>query len=132
MSSNITLQDDIGNLQTEKQKASESYSEKPFSKDKYIDMLQNKVPSLDKYGSASKTETEHTEKLDTKTTYLTLASLDDKNMKEQKPKNMTIKTIKSAHDDRSYSSMSASQDGCSITSKKKKRNYQKIQSQGIK
>ena len=30
------------------------------------DMAQNKVPSLDKSGSASKTETEHTEKLDTK------------------------------------------------------------------
>ena len=29
-------------------------------------MAQNKVPSLDKSGSASKTETEHTEKLDTK------------------------------------------------------------------
>ena len=30
------------------------------------DMAHNKVPSLDKSGSASKTETEHTEKLDTK------------------------------------------------------------------
>ena len=29
-------------------------------------MAQNKVSSLDKSGSASKTETEHTEKLDTK------------------------------------------------------------------
>ena len=28
------IKDDIGNLQTEKQKASESYSEKPLSKDK--------------------------------------------------------------------------------------------------
>ena len=42
MSSNIPLinptedkiKDDIGNLQTEKQKSSESYSEKPLSKDK--------------------------------------------------------------------------------------------------
>ena len=51
------IQDDIGNLQTEKQKPSESYSEKPLSKDKDKDMSQNKVPSLDKYGSASKTET---------------------------------------------------------------------------
>ena len=65
MSSNIPLinptedkiQDDIGNLQTEKQKASESYSENPLSKDKYKDMAQNKVLSLDKTGSASKTET---------------------------------------------------------------------------
>ena len=30
------------------------------------EMAQTKVPSLDKSGSASKTETEHTEKLDTK------------------------------------------------------------------
>ena len=30
------------------------------------DMEQNKVPSLDKSVSASKTETEHTDKLDTK------------------------------------------------------------------
>ena len=30
------------------------------------EMAQNKVPSLDKSGSASKTETEHTYKLDTK------------------------------------------------------------------
>ena len=60
MSSNIPLinpteykiQDDIGNLQTEKQKASESYSENPLSKDKDEDMEKNKVPSLDKYGSA--------------------------------------------------------------------------------
>ena len=29
-------------------------------------MAQNKLPSLDKYGSTSKTETEHTVKLDTK------------------------------------------------------------------
>ena len=35
-------------------------------------MEQNKVPSLDKSGSASKTETEHTEKLDTKNRSLPL------------------------------------------------------------
>ena len=65
MSSNLPLmnptedkiQDDIGNLQTEKQKASESYSEKPSSKDKDKDMAHNKVTSLDKSRSASKTET---------------------------------------------------------------------------
>ena len=60
------IQYNIGNLQTKKQKASESYSEKPLSKDKDKDMVQNKVTSLDKSGFASKTETEHTEKLDTK------------------------------------------------------------------
>ena len=83
-------------------------------------MIQNKVPSLDKSGSTSKTETEHTVKLDTKKRSLPLASSDDKNMEEQKPTNMTIKTNKSAHDDRSYSSMSASQDGGCIPRKKKK------------
>ena len=65
MSSNIPLinptddkiQDNIGNLQTEKQKASESYYENPLSKDKDKYMAQNKLPSLDKSGSTSKTET---------------------------------------------------------------------------
>ena len=60
------IQDDIGNLQTEKQKVSESYYENPLSKDKEKDMALNKLSSLDKSGSASKTETEHTVKLDTK------------------------------------------------------------------
>ena len=46
---------------------------------------------------------------------------------------MTIKTNKSAHDDKSYSSMSASLDIGHIPRKKqKKRKYQKLQSQGIK
>ena len=74
MSSNIPLinstedkiQYNIGNLQIQKQKELESYSEKPLNKDKDKDMSQNKVTSSDKYGSASKTETEHTVKLDTK------------------------------------------------------------------
>ena len=87
---------------------------------------------MDKSGPASKTETEHTVKLDTKKRSLRLASSDDKNMEEQEPKNITIKTNKSAHDDQIYSSMSASQDGGRILRKKKKRNYQKLQSQGIK
>ena len=43
-------------------------------------MALNKVPALDKSGSSSKTETEHTVKLDTKKRYLPLASSDDKNM----------------------------------------------------
>ena len=80
-------------------------------------MAHNKVPSLDKSGSASKTETEHTEKQDTKKISLPLASSDDKKISEQELKNMTIKTNKSAHYDRSYSSMSASQDGGRIPRK---------------
>ena len=49
------------------------------------DMTQNKVPSLGKSGSASKTETEYTEKLDTKKISLPLASSDDKKMSGQEP-----------------------------------------------
>ena len=45
---------------------------------------------------------------------------------------MTIKKNKSAHDDQSYSTMTASLDGDCISREKKKRNYQKLQSQGIK
>ena len=90
MSSNIPLinptedkiQDYIGNLQTEKPKASESYSEKLLCKDKEKEMALNKLPSLDKSGSSSKTETENTVKLDTKKIPLSLVSLDDKNMEE--------------------------------------------------
>ena len=56
MSSNIPLieptddpiQDDIGNLKTDKQKASDSYFEKYLSKDKEKYTELNKLPSLDK------------------------------------------------------------------------------------
>ena len=57
-------------------------------------MAQNKVPSLDKSGSALKNETEHTDKLDTKKKSLPLSSSDNLKMAGQKPKDMTIKTIK--------------------------------------
>ena len=65
MSSNIPLinptedqiQDDIGNLKTNKQKSSYSYFEKPISEDIEKDIALNKLPSLDKSGSSSKTET---------------------------------------------------------------------------
>ena len=62
-------------------------------------MAHNKVPSLDKSGSASKTETENKVKLDTKKISLPLASSDDKNMEDQEPTGMTIKSNKSARDD---------------------------------
>ena len=74
------------------------------------DMAQNKAPSLDKSGSSSKTETEHTEKLDTKKRYLPLASSYDKKIAGQEPKEMMIKTNKSAHDEQSCSIVSESQD----------------------
>ena len=105
MSSNIPLinptedkiQDDNGNLQTEKQKASGSQSEKPLSKDKEKDMAMNKLPSLDKSRSSSKTETEHSLKLDTKKRSLPLASSGDKNTEKQESQVITIKTNKFAH-----------------------------------
>ena len=79
------IQDDIGNLETEK-KASDSYSENPLSKDKEKDMALNKLPSLDKYRSSSKTETENTLKLDTRKISLPLSSSDDKNIKNMNHK----------------------------------------------
>ena len=84
------------------------------------DMAQNKVPSLYKSVSASKIETEHREILDTKKITLPLASSDDKKMAGQEPKDMIIKTNKSAHDDQIYSSMYASQDVGRIPRKNKK------------
>ena len=119
------IQDDIGNLQTDKQKASESHSENPLSKDKDKDMEHNKVPALDKYGSAYKTETKHTLKLDNKKRSLPLASSDDKNMEEQEPTNMTIKNNKSAHDDQSCSNITESLDGGRIPKKKVKKKLSK-------
>ena len=60
-------------------------------------------------------------KLDTKKRSLPLASSDDKNMEEQEPTNMTIKTNKSAHDDQSCLTVTASLDGDRIPRKKKKK-----------
>ena len=54
-------------------------------------------------------------------------------MSGQEPKDMTIKKSKPAHDDKSCSSISASQDiGRIPRNKQKKRKYQKLQAQGIK
>ena len=52
-------------------KASESYSEKPLSKDKERDTALKKLPSLDKSRSYLKNETENTLKLDTKNIIIT-------------------------------------------------------------
>ena len=54
-------------------------------------MAQNKVPSLDKSGSASKTETEVTEKLDSKKTSVQLSSLYEKKNDRTGPKIHNIK-----------------------------------------
>ena len=48
------------------------------------------------------------------------------------PKDTRIKVHKSAHDDKIYSIMSASLDIGHIPRKKKKRKFQKLQSQGTK
>ena len=80
-------------------------------------MALNKLPSLDKSGSSSKTETENTVKLDTKKILLPLASSDDKNMEEQEPTEMTIKANKLSRDNRSVSSVSVSLDGDRIPRK---------------
>ena len=81
-----TVKDVIGNLKTDQQKASHTKFEKPISKDKEKEMALNKLTSLDKSGSSSRTETEDTLTPDTKTRSITSASLDDKNIKEQQPK----------------------------------------------
>ena len=60
------IKDDIGNFKTDKQKASYSYFENPIREDTEKDMALNKLTSLDKSRSSSKTETEDTVKLDTK------------------------------------------------------------------
>ena len=49
-------------------------------------MAQNTVTSLDKSGSASKTDTKHTQKLDTKKIYLPLASSNDKKCQDKNQK----------------------------------------------
>ena len=71
-------------------------------------------------------------KLDTKKRSLSLAISDDKNVEKQEPKVITIKTNKLARDNRNFSGVSVSIDGDRILRKNKKRNYQKLQSQGTK
>ena len=83
-------------------------------------MAQNEVPSLNKSGSALKTKTEHTQKIHTKKNLYHQPVQMIKKMAGQEPKDMTIKTIKSAHDDKSCLSMSVSQDIGRIPRKKKK------------
>ena len=86
MSSNIPLikptedqiKDNIGNLKIDKEKASDSYIEKPISEDIEKDMSLKKLTSLDKSRSSSETETEDTVKLYTKNISMSSASSDDK------------------------------------------------------
>ena len=61
-----TVKDLIGNLKTDQQEASRTGNENPISNDSYKDMTQNKLTSLDKSRSSSRTETEDTIKPQTK------------------------------------------------------------------
>ena len=114
MSSNIPLinstedknQDNIGNLKTDNQKASYSYFGKTISEDIEKYMVLNKLPSLDKSRSSSKTETEDTVKLNTKNDQYHQPVQMIKNMKEQQPKVITIKTNKLTRDNKSLLSVS--------------------------
>ena len=60
------IKDLIGNLKTDKQKASDSDFEKPKSENIEKYMALNKITSLNKSGSSSRTEIEDTVTLDTK------------------------------------------------------------------
>ena len=81
----------IGNLKTDQQKASHTEFENTISKDteKYIAL--NKLTSLDKSRSSSRTETEDTVIPETKTRSISSASLDDKNTKEKQRKEIMIR-----------------------------------------
>ena len=74
---------------------------------------------MDRSGAALKTETEHTEKLDSKKRSVQLSSSDDKNGRTT-PKRNGNKKIKSAYDDKNYLSMSASLDIGHILRRKQK------------
>ena len=76
----------IGLLKKYQQKASHKEFEKPISKDTEKDMALNKLTSLDKSGSYSRTETEDILTPETKTRPISSVSLDDKHIKEQQPK----------------------------------------------
>ena len=101
-----TVKEGIGNLKTDQQKSPHIEFEKPIIKDTEKDMALNKLTSLDKSGSSSRTETEDTVTPETKTRSNSSASLDDKNIKEQQPKEIRIIKNKLISDNRSFSSAS--------------------------
>ena len=95
-------------------------------------MALNKLTSLDKSRSSSRTETEDTVTPDTKKISISSASSDDKNIKEQQPTEIIFRK-KLISDNQSVSSMSVhgaiittvSPDGERIP-REKKRNLQKF------
>ena len=68
----------IGNLKPDQQKSSHTEFEKPISKDTEKDMALNKLISLNKSGSSSRTITKDTVTPETKTRSISSASSDDK------------------------------------------------------
>ena len=68
----------IGNLKTYEQKASDLDFEKPISEDKEKYLAPNKLTSLDKSKSSSRTEKEDTVTLDTRKRSISSTSSDDK------------------------------------------------------
>ena len=101
-----TVKDVIGNFKTEKQEASQTKNKNPIrnESDKY--MALNKLTSLDKSMSSSRTETEDTLKPQNKTRSISSASLDDEFTKEQHRKEIIIRNNKLISDNRSISGMS--------------------------
>ena len=81
-----TVKDLIGSLKTDKQEAPQTKNKKLISNESDKDMALNKLNSLDKSRSSSRTETEDTVKPQNKTKSISSASLDDKDTKEQQPK----------------------------------------------
>ena len=76
-----TLKGVIGNLKTDKQEAPQNENKRPISNESDKDMELNKLTSLDKSRSYSRTETEDTAKPHNKTGSISLVSLDDKDTK---------------------------------------------------
>ena len=74
------VKDLIGNLKTDQQEASRTENENPISNDSEKYMALNKLTSLDKSMSSSRTETEDTVIPETKTGSISSSSLDDKNI----------------------------------------------------
>ena len=89
MSSNIplipatedTVKGVIGDFKNNQQEASQTENEKPISNDSDKDMALNKLTSLNKSRSSSRTEKEDTVTPETKSRSILSSSLDDKNIK---------------------------------------------------
>ena len=130
----------IGNLKTDKQEASQTENEKTIINDSDKDMKLNKLTSLYKSRSSSITETDDTVIPQTKTISISSSSLDDKNTKEQQPKEIMIRNNKLISDNQFFSSMSVhggsttnkSPEGDCIPRKNKKKKLSEISITGNK